>query len=437
MATYIKAYLGEEPLYQADASAWVRPSDWLTLPAAPSDGIKALHAIFNNSTNFVAVRFTTSNGAAYTIDWGDGNVESASSSSVINHNYDWNNVSSSTITSGGYRQAIVTITPPSGATFSLANISEKYTGVSGLQAYSTGWLDMNINLPNLITGQRLIIGQAATRNALLERVNIQSWGNITSLDSLFLNCSALQEINSSEWNLSNITTLAAMFFGCNSIKVIDASTWDTSLVTSLTNTLRSCNSLIGIKCSGWDTGAVTTMANFALTCYSLQKIDVSNWDVSNLSSFQNAFNSCSSLQELAIGNWQLTNLTNAQAAFGSCFNLKDLKITSLSLPICTNISTLFENCYALQEIGSIDVSAATNATNLCNNCNSLKSADFIGINATTTFANCMLSGSELNSIYTALSANGAGKTITVTGNYGTSTDDPTIATAKGWTVIPA
>jgi hypothetical protein len=49
----------------------------------------------------------------------------------------------------------------------------------------------------------------------------------------------------------------------------------------------------------------------------------------------------------------------------------------------------------------------------------------------------MLSGSELNSIYTALSANGAGKTITVTGNYGTSTDDPTIATAKGWTVIPA
>lgn len=434
MATYIKAYLGEDPLYQTDALSWVRPADWLTLPEAPADGVKALHAVFNNSTNFVSVRFTTSNGTAYTIDWGDGIVESASSGVITNHNYDWNNVSSSTITSGGYRQAIVTITPASGATFSLASLCEKYNAISGLQTYSTGWLDMNINLPNLITGQRLIIGQSATRSALLERVNIKSWGNVTNLSSLFLNCSSLQEINSTEWNLSNVTTIDGMFFGCNSIIVIDASTWNISNVTSLFNVIRSCNSLIEIKCSGWNTSSLTSMQNFALACYSLQRIDVSSWDTSNITTIQNAFNSCYALQELAIGNWTLPKLTNAQGAFGSCFNLQDIKVTSLALPICTNVSVLFENCYALQGIGSIDVSAATNAGNLCNNCNSLKSADFIGINATTSFANCMLSASELNSIYTALSANGTGKTITVTGNYGTSTDDPTIATAKGWTV---
>ncbi len=52
----------------------------------------------------------------------------------------------------------------------------------------------------------------------------------------------------------------------------------------------------------------------------------------------------------------------------------------------------------------------------------------------TSFANCMLSATELNAIYTALSATGAGKTITVSGNFGTANDDPTIATAKDWTV---
>lgn len=46
----------------------------------------------------------------------------------------------------------------------------------------------------------------------------------------------------------------------------------------------------------------------------------------------------------------------------------------------------------------------------------------------------MLSGPELDAIYTGLSVTGAGKTITVTGNFGTATHNPSIATAKGWTV---
>jgi len=45
----------------------------------------------------------------------------------------------------------------------------------------------------------------------------------------------------------------------------------------------------------------------------------------------------------------------------------------------------------------------------------------------------MLSSAALNEIYTNL-ATVTGQTITVSGNYGTTGDDPTIATAKGWTV---
>ena len=57
-----------------------------------------------------------------------------------------------------------------------------------------------------------------------------------------------------------------------------------------------------------------------------------------------------------------------------------------------------------------------------------------GINVSVNMANCMFGATALNEIYTNLSASGAGKTITVTGNYGTASDDPSIATAKGWTV---
>jgi hypothetical protein len=52
---------------------------------------------------------------------------------------------------------------------------------------------------------------------------------------------------------------------------------------------------------------------------------------------------------------------------------------------------------------------------------------------TFSVASCNLSSSALNEIYTNLPTV-SGQTITVSGNYGTAGDDPTIATAKGWTV---
>ncbi len=93
MSTYIKAYLGTQPLFTSDASTWTRPSDWLNLPTASANTVMALHAVFNNTTNFATIRMQTSNGANYTIDWGDGIIESAPSNTIIQHNYVWSNVS--------------------------------------------------------------------------------------------------------------------------------------------------------------------------------------------------------------------------------------------------------------------------------------------------------------------------------------------------------
>ena len=441
MATFIKAYLGNKPLFSTDtgslSSAWVRPYDWLTLPAAASGTVKALHAVFNSPTNFAAVKFITSNGANYTIDWGDGIVESVANNTVINHNYNWNNVSSATITSGGYRQAIVTITPPAGASFSQCSMSEKYTGVSipVLNFYSTGWLDMEINLPNLVSGQRLFIGNSPVRCAYLERVNITSWGNITNVNGLFYSCVALRQINSADWNMANITNASSMFFQCFSIQYIDASTWNTSNITSFNSFARACYNLSEIKCSNWNMSNVTDLAFFMFTCTALSKIDVTNWNVSNVTTIANAFVGCNALTELNIGSWNLAKLTNAQAAFQDCLSLRKTGITILSLPVCTNASAVFNNCGALASTGTINLSASTNCTNMYQNCYNLRTVALSGINASISFLNACLSGSELNNLYYGLSAQPtSGKTITVTGNFGIATHDVTIATAKNWTV---
>jgi hypothetical protein len=57
----------------------------------------------------------------------------------------------------------------------------------------------------------------------------------------------------------------------------------------------------------------------------------------------------------------------------------------------------------------------------------------VGTKESITYPAMILSGAALDEIYTNL-ATVVGKTIIVTGNYGTASDDPTIATAKGWTV---
>ena len=75
-------------------------------------------------------------------------------------------------------------------------------------------------------------------------------------------------------------------------------------------------------------------------------------------------------------------------------------------------------------------------TNMFLNTQSIARVEATGIKANVNCANCSLSAAALNEIYTNLADLTAlpSRTITVTGNYGTAGDNPTIATAKNWTV---
>lgn len=86
----------------------------------------------------------------------------------------------------------------------------------------------------------------------------------------------------------------------------------------------------------------------------------------------------------------------------------------------------------LPESRSEDV-AGTVFTSMFASCPSLKVGALAGTAATISYLNCQLSATELNNIYTNLGTV-VGQTITVTGNYGNTGDNPAIATAKGWTV---
>jgi len=120
--------------------------------------------------------------------------------------------------------------------------------------------------------------------------------------------------------------------------------------------------------------------------------------------------------------------------FNGCTSL--VTIPHLATTSVTSFSLAWNNCYSLTYVPALNVGVGGDTANygsIFANCYNLQSARLSGAANTISFTNCKLSANELNAIYEGL-ASVTSKTITVTGCWGTSSDNPTIATAKGWTV---
>lgn len=99
----------------------------------------------------------------------------------------------------------------------------------------------------------------------------------------------------------------------------------------------------------------------------------------------------------------------------------------------TSASYMFYSCSSLQSV-TLDTGAVVDASYMFGNCSSLQSVVLTGLTRGVSVANASLSSTALDALYTSLGTAAGSQTITVTGNYGTTGDDPSIATAKAWTV---
>jgi hypothetical protein len=120
--------------------------------------------------------------------------------------------------------------------------------------------------------------------------------------------------------------------------------------------------------------------------------------------------------------------------FRNCVSLVVLPLYNTAA--VTNISRLIENCSSLNRLPALNVSAVSSSANfslMFNACPSLSRIEASNFGFTFSVAGCRLGATELNEIYTNLPV-AVGQTITVSNNVGTTGDDPTIATLKGWTV---
>jgi len=281
-----------------------------------------------------------------------------------------------------YKVAIVIITPQAGQNFTVTNLQAKHNQ-TGLQVYTTGWLDLAISVPN-VTGTGFTLGGTAIAHRLLERINPIACGNLTTMASMFRGMPSLRVLTRYPCPITTVATMANMHDGS------------------------------GLRTFPEYEGTAAVLNNTAFQ-------------------FSNCVNA-DNFPRLPGPAPSLTTINNMY----SVTNVRRIPEFPGSAATVTNMGGLFLVTPNLQELPPINMAAVTSTANgnlTGGTAQSLKRMPISGMRFSFSVASCQLSAAALNEIFTGLPTV-IGQTITVTGNYGVDGAgyNANIAIEKGWTV---
>lgn len=436
-----------------DVPDWTRPDDWLPLPVAATHQVTMIVAVQDHWSNFAALAVTSVGG--YTVDWGDGTVDTLGSGDQAEHTYDWSDPAfDGTETSRGFKQAVVTVTG-SGPVTEL-DLSRAHSG-SGYQP-TNPWLDVELNVPACTY---CLISTYECWANLVERVRFTACGALTVTANMFRYAINLRKVDFVPGMLDVATSAAVMFNGCTALQHVEFPAGSFGAVTSVNGTFWQCNSLREVVIPEGGFAAVTNASVLFSDCYAIERIVLPDGALSVATTADYCFYYCSALRELTLGAGALQAATDVSYCFSFCNSLTELVIPNgalssaiyatdcfswmyclqrLVLPdgalsVAENIDYAFMGLYALErlDLPAGSLGAVTSASDAFVWGGVFARIANLSIPISFSVENNALSSEALDEIYTALPP--ASATITVTGNPGVGGDDPTIATAKGWTVV--
>jgi len=454
------------------ATTYTRPSDWLTMPTVISSAqtFVGLFAVRNNESNYVALKVTTSTGN-YQVDWGDGNITTHASNTNAEYLYTYSAISESTLSSKGYKQVLITVTPVTGNITGL-NTSVSHSAVGVIVAKKVTWLEFLINLPYLTSLTTFVSGLNA-KPTWLEKITISHLGALTSLSSVFSSLSGLKAVDITA-TTTGVTNTSYMFASCTSL--ISVNLFNTSNVTNATQMFYNCPSLEQVP--NFNLAKVTTATSMFNTCINLKTVPA--LDMRLTTDFSSMFQNCINLTEIpsintasgtnfnsfantctklrTVANLDMSKATTATSAFQACPSLDDFPGMTVGAAN-SNLTSFLYNSNMLKNVGVIDVSKAITLSNFFAGGNALRTLPALNLNAGTTLTNVPsnvmarapftnvkaslnltnknLGKAMIVEVFNGLASGVSAKTITVSANPGYASltaADRLIATAKGWTI---
>jgi surface protein len=448
----------------SNTPSWTRPTDWLTIPTPGTQEVIGLMAVYDDGANYVALQCT----GAYTVDWGDGTTTNYASNSVASYQHTFSSLSAGTLTTEGFRQALVRITPQAGQNLTLVSFGVQNATLG--KGFAPGWLEFDIRTPNCLPTwagssnviryarlEKITIRQMSTTNPTnlfnnlysLKSVYIEptETTGITLFNSMFINCYALEEVNA--FDTSSATNVSSMFDSCYNLQI--APLLNCSASTNALGMFQNCYSLKTVpaitmgtdasqmffNCTSLETVGLintTTVTNFTSmfnACRSLTTIPL--LVTSSGSNFSNMFSGCNSLTEIPLLN--TASATTMVGMFNSCNSL--MYLPALNTSNVTTVNQMFNNCYNLRELPALSLPVCTVFTSWLANNTTLSKSNVVNPTRGHSYSGMSLSQANIVTIFTNLGIASGAQTITVSSNpgyAGLTAGERLIATAKGWTI---
>lgn len=447
------------------SSTWSRPADWLAMPTPGVQEVIGLMAVYDDDANYVALQCTT----AYTVDWGDGTITNYNSNIVASRQHVFSTLSSGTLTSDGFRQALVRITPQSGQNLTTVSFGIQNPTLAK-NGFATGWLEFDIRTPNCIpsySGSGNVVRYGRLEAITIRQISTGSMANMfnnlnslksvyieptetsgsTAFNNMFLNCFSLEDVNLfdtsagtnvstmfqncynlqsvPQFNFSSSTNVANIFNNCYSLTTVLAFT----MGTDTTQMFVGCNSLVNV--GTMSTSNVTNFSNTFQNCLSLTNVPLIN--TSKGTNFTSMFAGCNSLTEIPLLN--TASASNMTGMFNGAQSL--LYLPALNTANVTTLNQTFQNCTNLRELPALSLPVCTVFSSWLANVTTLSKSNITGATRGHSYISNSLSQASIVTIFTNLGTASGAQTIQVSSNPGylsLTAGERLIATNKGWTI---
>ena len=358
---------------------YVRNPELLELPTLVDgdEEILILQKVYEEGENWLVVQIQ----GAYEVDWGDGDVTTHTSGSKAYKSVNWSGVSSSTLTSGGYRQSIVRITPQAG---------QQLTVFNGAQPITEDPLAPNSNVISIkMAGQNFnILSTAFSTFVCLEDFEFVGSNSATNMNNMFANCYNLKKVyqldTSSATNLSSLfvtcynllevpqlnlascTTFSSAFYNCTNLTYIPTIDLSNSPLTNLNQSFRNC-----LKISKMPVKNTEKITNFLYTFSGMENMtSIEGITFSAATNLNSTFYLSYNLERIKPLAWPTNYVGSFNSTFNGCQRLVD--ITPFQTSGCTNFISAFRNCRKLTDLSWVDLSSAIEAQGVTNFMYSLK-----------------------------------------------------------------
>ena len=216
----------------------------------------------------------------------------------------------------------------------------------------------------------------------IENLNTE---NVTYMNSMFYNCTALKSLDLTNFNTAKVTNMSYMFNDCSALASLNVSKFNTAEVKDMDFMFYNCSTLTSLNLSNFNNAKVTTMISMFDGCTKLESLDLSNFNTAEVTNMGCMFYNCSALTSLNLSNFNTAKVTNMSAMFYNCSALTSLNLSNFNTENVTYMSNMFYNCSALTTIFASDkfvTDLVTKSTDMFSGCKNLIGA--IGYDETNT-----------------------------------------------------